>query len=80
MSDKQQTLFTKMNYALIIAGSLLVFIGFILMTGSGNELDATGYSNEFNEDIFSFRRMTLSPIVIILGFITVAVGIMKKFK
>jgi hypothetical protein len=37
--------------------------------------------NEFHEDeIFSFRRITLAPIVILAGFVTVLVGIMKKSK
>ena len=35
----------------------------------------------FNEEeIFSFRRITLSPIVILAGFVIVLLGIMKKSK
>ena len=37
--------------------------------------------NDFNADeIFSFRRITLSPIVILSGFVVVLYAIMKKSK
>ena len=35
---------------------------------------------EFDETIFSFRRITLAPIVVVAGFIIVGVSIMKRFK
>jgi hypothetical protein len=35
--------------------------------------------NVFNEaEIYSFRRITLAPIVIITGFVTIIVAILKK--
>ena len=36
--------------------------------------------NVFNEDIFSFRRITLAPIVVLAGFIFEIWAIMKKPK
>ncbi|HET6227140.1 MAG TPA: DUF3098 domain-containing protein [Bacteroidia bacterium] len=68
--------FGKENYRIVIIGVVLVVIGYLLMIGGG-----TDNPNEFHEDeIFSFRRITLSPIVILSGFVTVLIGIMKKSK
>ncbi|HRG38563.1 MAG TPA: DUF3098 domain-containing protein [Bacteroidia bacterium] len=68
--------FGKENYRIFIVGVVVVVIGYLLMIGGGAE-----NPNEFHEDeIFSFRRITLAPIVILAGFVTVLVGIMKKSK
>ena len=66
--------FSKTNYLIILAGVLFVIIGFLLMTGGGSD-----NPQEFNEaELFSARRITFAPILIILGYIIVIVGIMKK--
>lgn len=68
--------FGKENYRILIIGVVIVVIGYLLMVGGGSE-DPT----KFNADeIFSFRRITLSPIVILAGFVVVLFGIMKKSK
>jgi Protein of unknown function (DUF3098) len=68
--------FGKENYRIFIIGIVLVVIGYLLMIGGGSE-DA----NQFHaEEIFSFRRITLAPVVILIGFVTVLFGIMKKSK
>lgn len=68
--------FGRENYRILIIGVVIVAIGYLLMVGGGTE-----DPNEFNADeIFSFRRITLSPIVILIGFVTVLFGIMKKSK
>lgn len=54
--------FTKKNYQIMIAGLLVIFLGYFLMTG-GNGDDPTKYYPE----IFDFRRLTLSPIIILIG-------------
>lgn len=54
--EVRELLFTKENYYLVIASILIVIIGFILMSGSDG-------------DIYDFRRITLAPIVVIIGFI-----------
>jgi hypothetical protein len=68
--------FGKQNYQMLIAGVLLVAIGYCLMIGGGSD-DPTKFNAE---EIFSFRRITLSPIVILAGFVVVLFGIMKKPK
>lgn len=53
----------KENYILLVVGFLLIIIGFFLMSGGGSD-DPT----VFSYDIFSWRRITLAPIIILLGF------------
>ena len=67
--------FGKRNYQLLIAGLLIIFVGFIIMAG-GKSTDP----NVFNEDIFSTRRVTIAPITILAGFIVILLAIMHKSK
>ena len=67
--------FGKQNYILIIVGTALAILGYILMSGGGSEDPAI-----FSQDLFSFRRMYISPILILVGLIVVGWGIMKKVK
>lgn len=67
--------FTVKNYVMMMAGVLVIVLGFILMSGGGEHT-----VTEFDETIFSFRRITLAPIVVVAGFIIVGVSIMKRFK
>ena len=63
------------NYRLLIIGFVIIIIGFLLMQGGKST-----NPNEFNPDIFSFRRITLAPIVVLAGFIFEIYAIMKKPK
>jgi hypothetical protein len=67
--------FGKENYILMLIGVGLIVLGFILMTGGGSK-----DPNVFNEEMFDFRRLTLSPILILIGFGFGIVAIMKKPK
>ena len=64
----------KINYILIAVAVAVIIIGFVLMTGSPST------ATEYNPDIFSFRRITLAPMVCLIGFILVIVGIMYRPK
>lgn len=64
---------SKNNYIIMLAGFCLVVLGFVLMAGGGSD-----NPDEFNYDMFSFRRITLAPIVALAGFAVVAYGIMKR--
>ncbi|MBX7095827.1 MAG: DUF3098 domain-containing protein [Flavobacteriales bacterium] len=78
MSKNNQQIFpfSKENYYLIIAGVVLVIIGFLLMMGGGST-----DPNVFNkEELFSFRRITLAPFTVILGYGVVLYGILRKSK
>ncbi|RFC53557.1 DUF3098 domain-containing protein [Brumimicrobium aurantiacum] len=74
--EKTTFLFNKSNYILLIAGVLLNVIGFLLMIGGAAE-----DLNEFNEEeLFSPVRLTVAPILIILGYAVIIYSIMKKPK
>jgi len=68
-------MFTRKNYILMIAGTIIIALGYLLMMGGGSD-----DPNVFSEEIFSFRRITLAPIVIIIGFLVVMISIMWKEK
>lgn len=73
--NSEQMPFTKKNYITILVGVVLLFLGFLLMSGGGEHT-----ATEFDSSIFSFRRITLAPIVVVAGFVVVGYGIMKRFK
>lgn len=66
---------TRENYKLLAIGFVVVIIGFFLMSGGGSTEEY-----KFSEDIYSFRRTTLAPIVVLVGFIFEIFAIMKKPK
>jgi len=71
---KEGFAFGKNNYKLLIIGTVVLIIGYMLMIGGGAE-----DMNSFNAaELFSFRRITLSPIVILTGFAIILFAIMKK--
>jgi len=65
----------KDNYILLIIGFAIIMIGFLLMMGGKSD-----DPNVFNPEIFSFRRITLAPIVVLIGFVFEIWAIMKKPK
>lgn len=65
----------KENYILMAIGLGIIIIGFFLMSGGGSDDPKV-----FSEDIFSFRRITLAPIVVMAGFMFEIYAIMKKPK
>lgn len=74
--EKQQFLFGKRNYWIMFGGILIIALGYLLMVG-GKSSDPT----QFHPDqVYSFRRITLAPIVIIIGLIVEIVAIMYKDK
>ena len=73
--NKEQMPFTMKNYITILVGVVLLFLGFVLMSGGGEHT-----ATEFDYSIFSFRRISLAPVVVIAGFVVVCFGIMKRFK
>ena len=74
-NKKSDLAFGKENYILLLVGLGFIVTGFILMTGGGSE-----DPNVFSEEIFSFRRITLAPIIVITGFVIEIFAIMKKPK
>jgi hypothetical protein len=66
----------KENYKYLIIGFAIIIFGFMLMIGGGSD-----DPNVFNGDeLFSFRRIVLAPIVVLFGFLFEIWAIMKKPK
>ena len=72
-NDEQMPL-TIRNYILIIAGFAVILIGMVLMTGGGSDDPEV-----FNYDMFSWRRITLAPILIVGGFAFEIYALLKRF-
>jgi len=73
--EKSNFALGRENYKLLAIGFAIIVAGFLLMLGGKTE-----NPNEFSEEIFSFRRITLAPIVVLAGFIFEIWAIMKKPK
>jgi hypothetical protein len=61
--QKQEFLFEKVNYKILLIGLGIIALGFILMSGGGSDDPKV-----FSEDIFNFRRIRLAPTVVLAGF------------
>ncbi|MEG1634800.1 MAG: DUF3098 domain-containing protein [Rikenellaceae bacterium] len=76
MEKKEKMALTVENYRLLLIAVAIILIGLLLMSGG-----AATDPSQFNEsEIFSFRRITLAPIVIISGFAFGIYAIMKRPK
>lgn len=72
-NDKSMPL-TMRNYILMLVGAVVITLGFVLMLGG-----TKATPDEFSYDIFSWRRITLAPIVVVAGFVFEVFAIMKRF-
>ena len=76
LSDKNdaEMPLTMRNYVLKGVGLIAIILGMVLMCGGGSE-----DPNQFNYEMFSWRRITLAPIIIVGGFVFEIYALMKKF-
>ncbi len=65
----------KDSYKYLAIGFGIIVLGFLLMIGGKSE-----DPNVFNYEMFSFRRITLAPIIVMAGFIFEIWAIMRKPK
>ena len=63
----------KKNLVLMAIGVAIIVLGFILMAGGGSD-----DPNVFSYEMFSFRRITLAPLLVIGGFAFEIYAIIKK--
>jgi len=83
MSDKKQVttnnsapLFTKDNYIWMLAGIIVIALGMLLMAGGKSTNPA-----EFNQkEVYSTTRITIAPLLIVIGLGIEVVAIFKKPK
>lgn len=67
--------FGPTNYKIMIAGIVVILSGFLLMVGGGSK-----DPNVFNPEIFSTQRITIAPIVVLIGFAIEVFAIVYKPK
>jgi xanthine/uracil permease len=60
----------------MVIGIVVMLIGFLLMAG-GKSQDPTVFDNN---QVYSFQRITLAPILILAGLMIEVYAIMKKSK
>lgn len=60
---------------ILLAGVLLITLGYLLMIGGGSDDPKV-----FNPAIFNTQRITIAPIICLLGFAAIVVAIMWKDK
>ncbi len=70
---EKHMIFQKKQYVALILILSLLILGFILMSGGGSD-----DPNVFNVEMFSFRRITLAPIMIIGSYVALIWLILKK--
>ena len=68
----KQTL-PKLNLMLIAISLVIIVCGFFLMAGEPS-------GEVYNADIFSFRRITLAPMVALFGFVVMILAIIYNPK
>ena len=70
------TMFSRENYLWMLAGAVIIAIGLLLMAGGKSD-----DPNVFNEkEVYSTTRITVAPILIILGLIVEIFAIFRKPK
>ena len=72
-NDEQMALSMK-NYILLAIGFVVIVLGMVLMCGGGSESP-----EEFNYAMFSWRRITLAPLLIVGGFTFEIYALLKRF-
>ena len=68
----KQTL-PKLNLILIAVSFAIIVSGFCLMVGEPS-------GEVYNPDIFSFRRITLGPMISLFGFVSMIFAILFRAK
>ncbi|MBP9741322.1 MAG: DUF3098 domain-containing protein [Chitinophagaceae bacterium] len=81
MSNKNKkaeldSLFTKDNYIWMAIGAVIIALGMFLMSG-GKTADPNVFDNN---EVYSTTRITVAPILILLGFVIEIYAIFKKPK
>ena len=64
---------SKLNLILIAVSFAIIVLGFALMAGEPS-------GEVYNPDIFSFRRITLGPMISLFGFVSMIFAILFRVK
>lgn len=71
LKDKKPPLFRTVNYILMGIGVVLLVIGLFCLAGG-----AATDPNQFNQEVFNTRRITVAPILILMGLVMEIFAIM----
>jgi uncharacterized membrane protein len=74
MDNKSNTLFGKENFRWMLIGAVVIILGLFLMSGGKSE-DPNIFSEK---EVYSTTRITIAPILIVLGLVIEIFAIMKK--
>ena len=69
-------LFNKENYIWMIAGAVVIAIGMVVMSG-GKSTDPNVFDYK---QVYSTTRITIAPILIVIGLVIEVYAIFKKSK
>ena len=76
METKNNTIFGKDNLRWMLIGLVVIVIGLVLMAGGKSEDPNVFAENE----VYSMKRITLAPLMIVAGLLIEVYAIMKKSK
>ena len=63
-NQKQEFLFGKRNYIIMLIGLVFIALGFIFMAGGGRDNPEVFY-----EEIYNWQRIRLAPTLVIIGLV-----------
>jgi hypothetical protein len=75
-TNKTTPLFSKENFIWMLVGGLVIALGMFLMSGGKSE-DPTVFSTK---EVYSSTRITVAPILIVIGLLIEVYAIFKKPK
>ncbi|MEG0517386.1 MAG: DUF3098 domain-containing protein [Bacteroidales bacterium] len=73
--QSEEFMIPKRNIRYIIAGLVIMILGYIVMMGGGSE-----DPNVFNESMFSTLRTVIAPVLILAGMVVEIWAIMYRGK
>ena len=73
--QKQEFLFGKKNYIIMLIGIIFIALGFIFMAGGGSDNPEI-----FNEEIYNWQRIRLAPTLVIIGLVVEIYAIFAEKK
>jgi hypothetical protein len=76
METKNNTIFGKDNLRWMLIGLVVIGIGLVLMAGGKGEDPNVFAENE----VYSMKRITMAPLMIVAGLLIEVYAIMKKSK
>jgi hypothetical protein len=76
MEKKNNILFGRENFMWMAIGAVVILAGIFLMAG-GKSTDPNIFTDQ---EVYSTRRITIAPVLIILGLLIEVYAIMKKTK